>query len=84
MKPPARPATDNELRGRLNKEKTMAADGAHYENPGPTKNIRGIEPNTARDKGKPNEKQTGSGDEHGSMVHTPDHVQGHSFQTRSR
>lgn len=74
-------AQDSELRGRMNADKTTAATDAHYENPGPTPNIRGIEPNTNPSNGEPCPPQHGSADEHGSMVDTPDHSVGIPYRT---
>lgn len=38
-------------------------------NPGPTPNLRGVEPNTGRDKGQPNPPQRGTAGHHGD--HAP-------------
>ena len=40
-----------------------------FENPGPTDNLRGVEPNTANDRGTPNPPQSGTAGHHGN--HAP-------------
>jgi hypothetical protein len=57
-----------------------------YVNPGPTDNLRGVEPNTAMHKGTPNPQQQGSHGPIGDYVHDPgkgqaDEVHGHGIQT---
>jgi hypothetical protein len=42
-----------------------------YENPGPTTNLRGVEPNTASHRGEPNPEQHGSHGPIGDYVHDP-------------
>lgn len=54
-----------------------------YENPGPTPNLRGVEPNTAMHKGTPNPQQMGSHGPIGDYVHDPgksDDVHGHGIE----
>jgi hypothetical protein len=46
-----------------------------FVNPGPTPNLRGVEPNTARHKGTPNPEQHGSHGPIGDYVHDPGHGQ---------
>lgn len=44
-----------------------------YVNPGPTDNLRGVEPNTNPHKGTPNPEQQGTGGKHGDHT-APPHV----------
>lgn len=44
-----------------------------FVNPGPTKNLRGVEPNTAMHRGTPNPEQSGSDVRHGD--HNPGYAQ---------
>jgi hypothetical protein len=53
-----------------------------FVNPGPTKNLRGVEPNTAMHRGTPNPQQQGTAGMHGD--HNPgtnSDVHGHGIQT---
>ena len=68
--PPAKPATADP-RGGIDPGGPLMPSKQGFINPGPTPNLRGVEPNTAFHKGEPNPQQHGSHGPIGDYVHDP-------------
>src|SRR5450631_4514117 len=80
--PQAKPAPPKDALHKLKPGGPIMPSKQGYVNPGPTKNLRGVEPNTAFHKGTPNPEQQGTAGKHGD--HNPpmsDDTHGHGIQT---
>lgn len=83
--PQARPAPKDALHT-LKPGGPIKPKAQGFQNPGPTKNLRGVEPNTAMHRGTPNPEQHGTPGHIGGADHNPgmnDDTHGHGIVTFS-